>query len=231
MPGLTTSTVRRIHRQVRRAEHGEFNNPPRGRSEHVPRDPRPRVVMLLEDCQSGDRAECAVLVEVESTETQIVEILGRPVSGTFRLRFDGEQTEAMPYGVTAAEMQYALEALPNINPGDVIVEIGPEASVGGRAIYRWLISFTGQYDSQDVAELIPVNVDLLVEGAFSTADAVIEVRSLPDLEDTGETLSVLCVVPLPTSIVLHAGSVAIALPIPSFGYCFTAIECRDCELY
>jgi hypothetical protein len=230
MPGLTQDSVRRLHRQLKRAERGEFNNPPRRGNPHVPRDPHPRVVMLLEDCASGDRAECAVLVEVESTETQIVGFLGQPVSGTFKLSFDGQQTEALAYDVTAEQMQTALGALSSISPGDVIVEMGPGASVGNRGIYRWLVSFTGQYEGSNVSELVATNVDLLVEGAFESADALIEVRSLPDLEDTGETIDCLCVVPLPTAVTLHAGAIAIAVFVPSFGYVFNAVECRDCEI-
>ena len=231
MPGIGNDTLRRLSTQLRRAERGEFDREPLRSKKHVPKSGPPRVVMLLEDCESGDVAECAILIEVESTETQIVEIQGTPTAGTFMLEFQGERTTALSYDITAAQMQAELEALGSINPGDVIVEMGPGASLGSRKIHRWLVSFTGQYEGNDVAEMIPRNVDLTIQGWSVDVEAIIEVRSLPDLEDTGDTLRAKCVVPLPPGITIHAGAIGLALPVPSFGYCLWAIECFDCDTY
>lgn len=227
---LTERSVQRLETQLLRAEGGEFDNPPRRRQRNGRRDPTPRVVMLLEDCDSGGRAESAILVEVESTESQILEIVGSPLSGTFTLEFDGETTEALDFDTTAEDLQEALESLANITPGDVLVELGPGAQTGSRVIYRWLIHFTGQYESEDVPELVPT-ATITGQGAFSTVSLEMNVRSQPDLEDTGETLSALCVVPLPTGMTIEAGSIGIALPVPSFSYCLVAVECRDCGTY
>lgn len=224
MPELGRKSITRLHRQLKRAEGGEFNNPPRRGSGHQPRDAKPRVVMLLEDCASGDRAECAILVEVASTETQIVEIVGTPLSGTFTLAFNGQVTEALPYDVTAEEMQAALEGLDGINPGDVIVEIGPSAGVNGFSVYRWLVSFTGQYNAQDVAELVAAS-SVIGEGDVADVDLEVGVRSLPDVEDTGDTLDVLCATPLPEAVVIPAGAIGVALFVPTFGYCLVTAEC------
>ena len=128
MPSLTDRSILRIQRQVLRAEGGEFDPPPGTGARRRRRDPTPRVVMLLEDCQSGERALAAILIEVQRTETQIVGFCGTPLSGTFALRFDGQTTADIAYNATAAEVQAALESLDNINPGDVRVEFGPSSA-------------------------------------------------------------------------------------------------------
>lgn len=226
---LGTRSIRRTQRQLLRAEGGEFDNPPRKTDLRHWRDPSPRVVMLLEDCQSGDRVEAAILIEVESTETQLVEICGNPLSGTFKLEFDGQTTDALDYDITAEDLQEAMEALANINSGDVVVELGPGAELGDNVIYRWLIHFTGQYDNASVPAIMPTAVSISGQGLSSIVDLAVEVRDQPDLEDTGDTLEVLCVVPLPPGVTIWAGNIGIALPVPSFGYCLVAAECRDCE--
>ncbi len=43
------------------------------------------------------------------------------ISGTFRLTYNGQTTEDISYNATTAAIQAALEALPNINPGDIVV--------------------------------------------------------------------------------------------------------------
>lgn len=237
MAGLKLSerSIKRLERQLLRAEGGAFDPPPRRSQRHRHRDPTPRVVLLLEDCESGGRAEAAILTEIESTETQILEICGTPFAGTFTLEFDEKITEPIDFDATAEALQDALEDLDNIDKGDVLVEIGPGAAVEEEEpIYRWLIHFTGQFESQteEVPELIVHNVDVRIQGVEDEDDSIearFEVRTQPDLEDTGDTIEVLCVVPLPPGITIYAGSIAIALPVPGFGYCLTAVECHDCR--
>ena len=231
MPELSENTIRRIHRQIQRAERGEFDNPPLREAKRLGKDPTPRVVLLLEDCESGGRAEAAVLIQVESSETQIVQIEGTPESGTFRLEFDGKQTGDLAYNVSAADLQTALEQLPNIKRGDVIVELGPAAATGLRKIYRWLVHFTGRYYEKDVPLLLAKQVAINGQGVAETVALSLTIMAQPDLEDCGETLEVLCVVPLPPGVKIFAGNVGIALPVPSFGYCLTAAECRDADPY
>jgi hypothetical protein len=50
--------------------------------------------------------------------------LGAASSGTFTLSFDGETTTVLTYDDTAADIQAALEALSNLDPGDVVVTGG-----------------------------------------------------------------------------------------------------------
>ena len=72
--------------------------------------------------------------------------LGAATAGTFTLTFGGQTTTAIAYNATAAQVQAALEALGNINPGDVTVTGGPMPALVS-------ITFTGQYAGTDVPVL------------------------------------------------------------------------------
>ena len=56
---------------------------------------------------------------------QKVQITGSPTGGIFTLTFEGETTAAIPFNATAAQVQSALEALPNIGPGNAETILGP----------------------------------------------------------------------------------------------------------
>lgn len=51
--------------------------------------------------------------------------LGTATAGSITITFDGQTTGAIAWNATAAAVQTALESLPNINPGDVVVTGGP----------------------------------------------------------------------------------------------------------
>ena len=44
-----------------------------------------------------------------------------PISGTYTLTFEGQTTAAIPYATAAADIQTALNALSNVDPGDIVV--------------------------------------------------------------------------------------------------------------
>lgn len=73
--------------------------------------------------------------------------LGEATAGTFTISCDGETTAAIAYDATAAAVQAALEALSNIDPGDVMVTGGP---LPGTAV---VISFGGRHAGKDVPEI------------------------------------------------------------------------------
>lgn len=56
-----------------------------------------------------------------TNEVQTVTIGGAPTGGTFTLTLDNRQTTPIAYNATAAAIQTALEALPNIGAGNVTV--------------------------------------------------------------------------------------------------------------
>jgi uncharacterized phage protein gp47/JayE len=92
-------------------------------------------------------------------------------SGTFALGFTGpdaapipeETTGAIAFDATAADIQTALEALPSLAPGDVVVTGGPInlADVS--------IEFTGTYALTNMENLV-VYSNLLVSGLDANAD-------------------------------------------------------------
>lgn len=78
------------------------------------------------------------------SEVQTLAITGGPTGGTFTLTFSSQTTGTIAYNATASAVQTALEALSNINPGDVICTGGP---LPGTAV---VVTFAGQYAGTDV---------------------------------------------------------------------------------
>lgn len=72
-----------------------------------------------------------------TNEVQTATITGGPTGGTFTLTFNGQTTAAIAYNATAAQVQAALEALSNVNPGDI--------TVTGNAGGPYTLTFGGQY--------------------------------------------------------------------------------------
>lgn len=83
----------------------------------------------------------------QTNEVQQVSITGSPTGGTFTLTWSGQTTAAIPYNATAAQVKAALEALSNINPGDVDTTGGV---LPGTAVS---VTFKGQYIGTDVAAM------------------------------------------------------------------------------
>ncbi|MFD1657003.1 phage tail protein [Streptomyces caeni] len=84
-------------------------------------------------------------IRKKTAEVQTIN-LGSATAGTITITFGGQTTGSIAYNATAAAVQTALEALPNIDPGDVTVTGGPlPATVS--------ISFAGQYLGTDVPEV------------------------------------------------------------------------------
>lgn len=79
-----------------------------------------------------------------SEETQTVTISA--TGGTFTLSFNGQVTGAIAWNATAAAVQAALEALNNIDPGDVVVT----GANGG----PYTVKFQGQYANENVPALV-----------------------------------------------------------------------------
>lgn len=71
-----------------------------------------------------------------TNEVQIITPSAAQTSGTWKLKFDGFTTTALPWNVTAAAMQTALNLLPSIGAAGVAVALD-----GGTGIYT--ITFSG----------------------------------------------------------------------------------------
>ena len=81
------------------------------------------------------------------SEVQRITITGSPTGGTFTLTFNAQTTAGIAYNATASAVQSALEALSNINPGDVVVGGGP---LPGSFV---TVTFAGQYAGTDVTQM------------------------------------------------------------------------------
>ncbi|MGW5689794.1 phage tail tube protein [Streptomyces asiaticus] len=82
-----------------------------------------------------------------TNEVQTVTITGTPTGGTYTLTFSGQTTGNIVYNATASAVQSALEALSNVNPGDVTCAGGPHP---GTPI---TVTFGGQYAGADVTQM------------------------------------------------------------------------------
>lgn len=128
-----------------------------------------------------------VKVGAAVNEVQTLSFTGVPTGGTFKLQFDDgtvtNDTANITYaaGLTAATVEAALEALPNIEPADVTVA----GSNGG----PFTITFSGQYAGLDVRALV-VTAEALTGG--TTPHAVIT-QTTPGVG--GVTVSIAAQVP------------------------------------
>lgn len=78
-------------------------------------------------------------------ETQLLTPGGTITGGTFTITYSAQTTTAIPYNATAAQVQAALEALSNVDPGDVIVTGGPIGPHPGGTAFtlQWIGSKLG----------------------------------------------------------------------------------------
>lgn len=85
--------------------------------------------------------------------------LGAASAGTFTITFQGSTTAAIPFNATVAQVQAALDALPNVNPGDITVAGGP---LPGTNVS---LTFSGQYAGVNVSEIT-------IDGALTTGETI-----------------------------------------------------------
>lgn len=78
---------------------------------------------------------------------EVQKVVIKATGGTFKLTYSGQQTAAIKYNATAAEVRAALEALSNLEPGDVGVTGGPGNETGSAP---YVITFSM---GADVAQL------------------------------------------------------------------------------
>lgn len=77
------------------------------------------------------------------SEVQTVTIGGGATGGTFTISFDGQTTAAIAFAASAATVQAALEAISNVDPGDIVVTgSGP-----------YTLTFGGQYTGKNVPQV------------------------------------------------------------------------------
>ncbi len=106
-------------------------------------------------------------IEFGRDEVQVLGVTDA-ATGTWRLRLGtaGDWTAPLDATATAAQVQAALEALPGIGTGNVIVTGGPIDKAG------LVVSFVGQLVGQDVPLLSVESIDLLTAGGAPAATPV-----------------------------------------------------------
>lgn len=89
--------------------------------------------------------DVGALISVPSSEVQIITVSPGSSNGQFQVNFNGQITGDIAWNAPAGTVQTALEALSNINPGDVVVT----GEDGG----PWTVLFAGALANQDVGLL------------------------------------------------------------------------------
>lgn len=119
--------------------------------------------------------ECLGRIMTEGVQMYRNEIqkftLDAGATGNFRLTFDGQQTANIAHTSTAAQVQTIMEALSNIEPGDVIVT-KPTSE-------QWDFEFTGRYRQTDVPLMTYQNVDLVIVPPDDSAVTVVQASATP----------------------------------------------------
>ena len=122
------------------------------------------------------------VVSVAGTNNvQTLTITGVPTGGTIALTYDGRTTTAIAYNATNAAVQSALEALPNIGTGGVVVTGGPWPATA------MIVTFSGANTAKRPHPLISGSVALLTGGTpvFTPTQTTPGVNAKHDFTGTG----------------------------------------------
>ncbi|EAQ81658.1 hypothetical protein [Blastopirellula marina] len=126
-----------------------------------------RPFTITTNADNGSIGDVAVSTTVQASgganEKQQVALPIGVTGGTFTLTFSGQTTSAVAYNASAATLQTALEALSNIDSGDV--------EVSGDAAGPWTIEFKQAYALTDVPA-ITMDSSSLTAGSVSVSEAV-----------------------------------------------------------
>lgn len=126
---------------------------------------------------TGGASTATVLLGIDGQggvkEVQTIDI-SHAIGGTFTVTYDGEETSNLPLAVTAAALETALEALPNIAPGDVNV-------TGGSGSFS--LEFDGNLAWTNVVEVTVDGTNLTVAPSLEIAlgDAELTTNNLTSL--------------------------------------------------
>jgi hypothetical protein len=151
-----------------------------------------------------------------TSEGQTVTITGTPTGGTYTLTFDSETTAAIAFNATAAAVQAALEALSNVEPGDVVAAGGPHP---GTAV---TVTFGGNYLGENVPQMTAASGSL-TGGTTPTVTVTTTTAGGSTVTDGTEALAgfLFCAVKAPTvnttdvgaAMLEHGRVIASKLPI------------------
>jgi predicted CXXCH cytochrome family protein len=107
------------------------------------------------------------------TTNEVQRVAVDATGGTFALIFGGSRTAALAYDVSAGTLQAALEALPAIGAGNVLVTGGPGGPGGA---HPYVLTFRSALAATDVPEVVADGAGLTGAGARVTVRTTINGR-------------------------------------------------------
>jgi hypothetical protein len=114
-----------------------------------------------------------------ANEQQTID-LGAASAGTVTITFAGQTTGSINFNANAATVQSALEALSNVEPGEITVTGGPFPA-------SMTLTFSGQYANTDVSEITATPTGLT--GGTITINTTVQGGSDPAMTLKSHTLS------------------------------------------
>lgn len=125
-------------------------------------------VALAEDLNWSDSATTRYFSDLNVMRTARNEIqsvaVNNATGGQFRLQFSGATTSNLNYNASAASVQSALRALATIGSGNV--------SVAGNNGGPWTVTFVNGLASQNVSQIVAMNVSLSGGSASVSTDLI-----------------------------------------------------------
>ena len=193
---------------------------------------QPIRAILLEDLVTDGQADCSVSIYQPDQFIQKLAFLG-DVQNTskFALSFaplngTAAKTDFLPYNITAAALQTALENLSTIGKGNVLVSLGQDPDDSAKFPGVWLVTFQGKFAKQTgpnpptAPPLMTVDTSRLSILGLMRVDATV-------WGDTGTTETMIDAIPVGTPTPMRAGAVAWGQWLSGVGYCCTACEGRE----
>ena len=98
----------------------------------------------------GNSGGFAPFNDMKTNESQTVRTLNA-TGGTFTLTFNGQTTAPIPFNATAAQTQSALEALSNVDAGDVVVTQQNNTTNASNGLQT--VNFRGAYTQTNVPQM------------------------------------------------------------------------------
>lgn len=141
----------------------------------------------------------------QASSVQTIYAAPTPVSGSFKLMFGAETTVAIPYNVTAAELDAFLQDLPSIDADNV--------SVTGASLTAGLVvTFQNAKAGQAVPALIPTENNLAASGVVGTEVGLAVVQATPGAGTTPVSAT-----PATTTLGVNADTVTPVLAVTAAG--------------
>lgn len=153
---------------------------------------------IIEGTGAGRMMSNAGAPSAGTDEVQTLTIGGTPTGGTFKLAFDGFQTAAITWSATnatlIANIDAALEALPNIGAGGVTTAVGTMTAGIGTAT----ITFTGNNTRKAVPTITVADNSLT-----GTTPTLAVAETTPGVDATGRGAGVGAVMTDTTNAILY----------------------------